>query len=1121
MECCTEEFPLLSVAAYNGANTVLSGPAEDLERAVAELTVADVRCEWLDTSHAFHSALLDPVLDEFEAYLSRFEFGSPQRTLVCNSTGAVLSRHMKLDGHYWRRHARQPVEFAKSVRTLAELGCAVLLEVGPQPVLTAAALGEWPDTETRPQAIASLRRSGADNREITEAIASAFVAGHRPNFVKHQQGRGSKVDLPTYPFQHHRYWFPEKPAAATQPDAMRTETVRLLEQGQVDEIAALLGDPDGNRQTVGMLKQLAALHNQQRSVQSIADARYEIRWEKSAYASLDLNTGEKASWLLLVDDADSVVPLADMLAAQGHAHRILRLPESDIGEEEFKAELRTAAAEEPMLRILHLAGLDPDGALSTRSLERMQHRVLSGTRRVFRAARAAGVRVPIWLVTRGAQRVMSADTVSPMQTCLWGFGHAAALEHPQLWGGLADLAQGDLRADSGAWSRLIDHIVAAPHSEDQIALRDQTLYVARLTRRAEQITTPLALRHDATYLVTGGLGALGLEIAEYLAAHGARHLVLIGRRPPSDAAQQRIDAVSEQYGCQFRVLGADVADPGDVTRMLATVRAELPPLAGIVHAAGEIGASPLHTLDDTEVDWVFAGKAWGAWYLSEATADMQLDFFLSTSSVAAVWGSFGRAAYSAANAFLDGLAWRLRERGVPGISVNFGPWSAGMTDQDARAQLDRRGVQSLSPADALAGMAELMVASAAQGIVARIDWTRFLPVYQLQRKRSLLAQLEHEVPETVPAPTPSGTTRFVEELTVAPVEQRKRLVLEYLCDAVADVTRIDPADIRYDKGFFDLGMDSLMALELHRRLEQGFGRQLPVTIAMDHPRLTDAAEYLLDDVLVLGAHQPAKPDLVTAVHTNEAVAIVGMGCRFPGAHDAEAFWRVLSDGVDVIREIPDDRFDINDYYDPDPDAPGKIYTRYGGFLDEINGFDPEFFGISPREAVWMDPQQRLVLETSWEGLECAGYSPAGLRGSRTGVYVGVAANEYSHVLSNNVESIEAPFATGNATSVIAGRVAFTLGLEGPAVAMDTACSSALVAVHQACQALQTGDCELALAGGVNVLLSPVSTIATSRARMLSPDGRCKTFDAAADGYVRSEGCGIAGAQAAQRRGTRR
>ena len=195
--------------------------------------------------------------------------------------------------------------------------------------------------------------------------------------------------------------------------------------------------------------------------------------------------------------------------------------------------------------------------------------------------------------------------------------------------------------------------------------------------------------------MTGGLGAIGLEVAGYLAAHGARHLVLTSRRAPSEAAQQRIDALQEESGCDIRVAAADVANPQHVARLLATVQAELPPLAGIVHAAGEIGTTPLHDLDDDEVDRVFAGKVWGAWHLTEAVADLGLDFFVSTSSIAGVWGSFGQTAYSAANAFLDGLAWRQREQGVPAISVNFGPWSAaGMADEDDRAELKKRGVQT-------------------------------------------------------------------------------------------------------------------------------------------------------------------------------------------------------------------------------------------------------------------------------------------------------------------------------------------------------------------------------------------------------------------------------------------
>ena len=215
-----------------------------------------------------------------------------------------------------------------------------------------------------------------------------------------------------------------------------------------------------------------------------------------------------------------------------------------------------------------------------------------------------------------------------------------------------------------------------PHraAEDQVALRDQAVYVPRLIRRVGQPSaTPLQLRDDATYLVTGGLGSIGLEIAGYLAAHGARHLVLTSRRSPERRRAAAHRCAREQHGCEFRVVAADVADAHDVARLLATVQAELPPLAGIVHAAGEIGTTPLGTLDDAEVDRVFAGKVWGAWHLSEAAADLKLDFFLSTSSIASVWGGFGQTAYGAANAFLDGLSWRLRDQGVPGISATSVP----------------------------------------------------------------------------------------------------------------------------------------------------------------------------------------------------------------------------------------------------------------------------------------------------------------------------------------------------------------------------------------------------------------------------------------------------------------
>ncbi|MGD0283945.1 MAG: beta-ketoacyl synthase N-terminal-like domain-containing protein, partial [Dissulfurispiraceae bacterium] len=243
----------------------------------------------------------------------------------------------------------------------------------------------------------------------------------------------------------------------------------------------------------------------------------------------------------------------------------------------------------------------------------------------------------------------------------------------------------------------------------------------------------------------------------------------------------------------------------------------------------------------------------------------------------------------------------------------------------------------------------------------------------------------------------------------------------------------------------------------------------------------------------------------------EPVAIIGAGCRFPGGADSpESFWRLLEKGTDAVTEVPSDRWNIDDYYDPDPDAPGKMYSRHGAFLDHVDLFDPAFFGITPREAVSMDPQQRLLLEVSWEALENSGRLPDQLFGTPTGVFIGISTFDYAalRLAQRARDRIDAYFISGSVLSVAAGRLSYLLGLTGPSMSVDTACSSSLVAVHLACQSLRNRECSLALAGGVGLILAPEPSINFSRARMLAPDGRCKTFDASADGYVRGEGCGI-------------
>lgn len=314
---------------------------------------------------------------------------------------------------------------------------------------------------------------------------------------------------------------------------------------------------------------------------------------------------------------------------------------------------------------------------------------------------------------------------------------------------------------------------------------------------------------------------------------------------------------------------------------------------------------------------------------------------------------------------------------------------------------------------------------------------------------------------------------------------------------------------KLDKRFFDMGIDSLKAVELTNRLQRYLGLEhaLPSSLAFDFPTIAKLAEHLVE-THEAAAGAGTKP--VAAANENGGlVAIVGLACRLPGAPDQEAYWRLLLSGGNAITEVPADRWDLDAYYDPDPDAPGKMATRWGGFLENIDCFDAAFFGISPREAREMDPQQRLLLELSWHALQDAGLDPSGLAGSRTGVYVGISTSDYAHLLARQGSHAIGPcLGTGTSHAVAAGRISYVLGLEGPCLAIDTACSSSLVALSQACRALQRGDCDLALAAGVNALLSPEPNIYFSKARLMAADGLCKTFDASADGYVRGEGCGV-------------
>ena len=333
----------------------------------------------------------------------------------------------------------------------------------------------------------------------------------------------------------------------------------------------------------------------------------------------------------------------------------------------------------------------------------------------------------------------------------------------------------------------------------------------------------------------------------------------------------------------------------------------------------------------------------------------------------------------------------------------------------------------------------------------------------------------------------------------------KREIQDWLITHIAQLLNITSGTINIHEPFSAYGLSSLNAVSLSGDLEEFLGRRLSATLVYDYPDIASLSNHLA------GIKENIKSDSTIntpQVNSSEPIAVIGMSCRFPGAKDPESFWKLLRDGVDAISEVPESRWNKKAFYNPDPAVPGKSISRWGGFLDSIDQFDPFFFGISPAEAKQMDPQQRLLLELSYEALDDAGQVIEELNGTKTGVFIGISVNEYSLLQFDNPSQISSHSGTGSALSIAANRISYTYNFHGPSIAIDTACSSSLAAVHLACQSLRNGECTLAIAGGVNMILSPAHSIAFTKAGVLASDGRCKTFDARANGYVRGEGGGL-------------
>jgi mycoketide-CoA synthase len=620
------------------------------------------------------------------------------------------------------------------------------------------------------------------------------------------------------------------------------------------------------------------------------------------------------------------------------------------------------------------------------------------------------------------------------------------------------------------------------------------------------LTPPAELDPDGTVLITGGTGMLGGIFAEHLITqYGIRHLLLVSRRGSAAPGAAELEERLTRLGAQVTISACDIANPAELAAVLAAIPAERP-LTAVIHAAGVLDDAVISELTGEQLDAVLTAKADAAWYLDQLTADRDLAAFVLFSSAAATLGSPGQANYAAANAVLDALAQHQHRRQRRATSLAWGYWETptGMTGHLGSIDQARVTGNSLTPITNDHGLA-LFDAALSRQQPALFASPISASALARQARQNTLAPVLSALTRSRRQATAASPEGLAARLTGQTAEQQLQTLTTMVATATATVlAHPDPAALDPDRPFKDIGIDSLTALELRNTLNQRTGLSLPATLVFDYP--TPAALATQLGQLMTGS--VAAPALVgSRVGLDEPVAVVGMACRFPGGVDsAAALWDLVASGTDGVGAFPSDRgWNLADLFDPDPDAVGKTYTRAGGFLPEVAGFDAEFFGISAREAESMDPQQRLLLEVCWEALETARIDPGDLVRSDTGVFVGAWSQPYGAGGSDGAEGYGL---TGLSTSVASGRVAYALGLQGPAITVDTACSSSLVATHLACQSLRNGESGLALAGGVTVMTTPSVFTEFARQRGLAADGRCKTFSAAADGTGFGEGAAV-------------
>ncbi|MBC2578806.1 type I polyketide synthase [Clostridium sp. DJ247] len=1094
------------IAAYNGNHQVVSGRKEHIDEFISLLEKKGIVCKELKVSQAFHTPLMEPMLEKFKKEMEGVEFNSPKIPIVSNITAEFIDK--PLDEEYWLQHILRPVKFEQSIRFIQSKGINIFVEAGPDKILTGMAMPIL--LKSKANVLPMLDRKRGNWEVFLGTIGKLYCLGAKFNWEAFEKNfEYNRVKLPNYPFQRKDYGpkFGNSSISYYAPNnwfyKWQWNEDKNFETKKVKEGAVAIFT-DGR----GIGRQIAKSFDANKNVVYFIEAGKEFNYDG------------KNNFIINPENEKDYASLLQKLPSQ-------------------------------VSTIIHLWNIN-HYSVEPESLILADKILYETSYSIFNIAQALGTnpnnKIDLVVVTNNAQFIDEKSTSSgPHQSLSTVLAQAIDQDNSNFSTQIIDIDIDEYKSEAQLVEELFNELTKKVNKESIVAIRANKRFVREIAH-LDVSRDKLKINHGETYLITGGAGPLGGDIAKELAKEAKVNLILTGRSslPQRElwekdlnnaSAKERIELILEleKLGANVMYVSVDVTDKNEMTELVHRIHEKFGDIHGVIHGAGVLDYSAFKLLnkDINILKKVFSPKVQGTIVTDLVTRKEPLKFFVMISSVSAtkkVW-SDGLGDYAAANAFLNAYTYYRKNANAAGktIALNYSLWDEkGMGSIFGKSAIDAVRAQGLNPLQPQKAVNAFSRALGVNGehTVHVIDLIEAKPLKGGETEYKAVSSTENE------------------KRTISYLEAKE--IKNAVYQVISEQLNVSLNQLDIGMNFLDMGLDSVGAMKSMERLSKVLNVELYPTLIFEYQTPESLANYIestyftTESGIEINKAEDKTIKEIVLDEENEDIAIIGISLRIPGANNLEEYWDILKNGKVVVKEVPEERWSIEDEWNANRDSLHTTYSKCGGFIDKPYDFDPFFFGISPNEAEAMDPQQRIFLQVAWEALQQAGYGGK-YKTNKIGVFVGCEQNNYMEHFSNyrtymilkdkleksqwfkNIDASErkslmstlidvlkpgelkADAVAGNGLNEVAARVSHCLNLMGPSLIVNTACSSSLVALHLACENLRTKQSEMAVVGGVNLNLSAIPFVCMSKVNAISPTGECRPFDKDANGMILSEG----------------